>query len=210
MNILVAGATGQTGRLVVGNLTEAGHNAIAMVREGSDTSALPANCETRKADLTDLPSDICDGVDVVIFAAGSGADTDEAMTRKVDRDGAMALTDRAENADLKRFVMLSSVGTDNPENGPEPMQHYLRAKQAADRHLIESDIDHIIVRPVQLTNDDGGGAVELSKESVENEKIARKDVADVLAKCVTLPGRRRAVFEIAVGSVPINDALAEI
>ncbi|WDR00895.1 NAD(P)H-binding protein [Devosia sp. J2-20] len=41
MNILVAGATGKTGRQLVQALIDQGHQPTALVRESSDTSALP-------------------------------------------------------------------------------------------------------------------------------------------------------------------------
>ena len=95
MKVLVSGATGHTGKRIVSELLDAGHSPVALVRESSDTSELPEGCETRLGDLTDLPADACSGMDAVIFAAGSGSGTGPEMTDKVDRDGAMALVDRA-------------------------------------------------------------------------------------------------------------------
>jgi len=90
MNILIAGATGKTGLHLVQELLDKGHKPTALVREGSDTSRLPDGVSLRTGDLTDLPSDVCDGMDAVVFAAGSGGSTGPEMTDKVDRDGAKA------------------------------------------------------------------------------------------------------------------------
>ena len=87
--ILIAGATGQTGRLLTKDLLNRGHAVIALVREGSDVSVLPDAATLRQADLTDLQPGVCEGADVVIFAAGSGSKTGPEMTEKVDRQGAM-------------------------------------------------------------------------------------------------------------------------
>ncbi|GGD10602.1 SDR family oxidoreductase [Aquisalinus flavus] len=210
MRILIAGATGNTGTRLTNQLAEAGHEPIALVRETSDTSALPAGCETRQADLTDLPEDVAKGVDAVIFAAGSGGDTSAEMTDKVDRDGAMALVDRSEQAGVKRFVMLSSVGTDDPDSGPDAMQHYLKAKRAADDHLIASGLNYVIVRPVSLTDDYGTGEIELSTDHVDGKKISRDDVAAVLAECATAKTPGKVVFEIAGRGMPVGEALATL
>ena len=210
MRILIAGATGNTGTRLANQLSEAGHEPVALVRATSDTSGLPTGCEIRQGDLTDLPSDIAVGVDAVVFAAGSGGDTGEEMTRKVDRDGARALVDFSEQAGVERFVMLSSVGTDDPESGPDSMQHYLKAKREADDHLINSGLNYAIVRPVSLTDDHGKGEIELSTDHVDGKEISRDDVAAVLAECATgdVPGK--VVFEIAAGGAPVSEALATL
>ncbi|MEJ2542058.1 MAG: NAD(P)H-binding protein, partial [Gemmatimonadota bacterium] len=97
MRILVAGATGKTGTRLVEELVSRGHHPIALVRESSDTDVLPAGVERRRGDLTDLPDDVCAGCDAV------------------DRDGAKRLIDLAAKANVDRFVMLSSVGSGDPD-----------------------------------------------------------------------------------------------
>ena len=150
MNILVAGATGKTGRQVLQALIDQGHKPTALVRESSDTSDLPHDVDLRNGDLTDLPSDVCDKMDVVIFAAGSGGATSAEMTDKVDRDGAKKLVDLAARSGVKRFVMLSSVGADQT-TPPGELAHYLKAKHEADAHLKASGLTYAILRPVALT-----------------------------------------------------------
>lgn len=183
MKILVAGATGNTGTRLMHDLVSRGHDAVAMVRESSDTSDLPAQAEQRKGDLADLRDGICEGCDVVIFAAGSGGDTGPDMTDKIDRDGAMRLIDLAARAKVSRFVMLSSVGADNP-NPKGDLAHYLKAKHDADEHLKASGLPYVIVRPVALTDDDGSGDILLGDAVDPKSKAARGDVARVLADAV--------------------------
>lgn len=181
MNILVAGATGKTGVHLVQELVDLGHNPIALVRESSDISALPQGVGTRHGDLTDLQDGVCDGVQAVIFAAGSGGSTGPEMTDKVDRDGAMRLIDLARDAGVTRFVMLSSVGAD--QNDPtRDMAHYLKAKHAADEHLKASGLTYAILRPVALTDDGRGTNVILGAAVDKSATAARADVAHVLAE----------------------------
>ncbi|MGB3379365.1 SDR family oxidoreductase [Allopontixanthobacter sediminis] len=180
MNILIAGATGKTGTRLVRELGSRGHNPIALVREGSDTSSLPSDVELREGDLTDLQDGVCENCDIVIFAAGSGGDTSAEMTDKVDRDGARRLIDLAVKADVQRFVMLSSVGADNPAEGGE-MEHYLQAKHDADMYLRASGLKYAIVRPVALTDADGSREIRLGTEVDEKGEAARGDVAFILA-----------------------------
>lgn len=184
MNILVAGATGKTGVHVVRYLIDQGHKPTALVRESSDTSALPQGTDLRKGDLADLQAGVCDGMDVVIFAAGSGGSTGPEMTRKVDRDGAKRLIDLANDAGVKRFVMLSSIGADQT-NPSGDIAHYLNAKHEADEHLKNSGLPYAILRPVALTDDGARGDVILGEGVDKSAKAARVDVAHVLAEAAT-------------------------
>lgn len=186
MNILVAGATGQTGLRLIKMLKAQGHSPIALVRESSDTGPLPSGVELRQGDLTNLQDGVCDGCDVVIFAAGSGSSTGPEMTDKVDRDGARRLVDLAARAGVRRFVMLSSVGADDPDVDSK-LEHYLRAKHKADEHLMASGLEYAILRPVSLTDDEGTRSMRFGDDVDVTGKAARGDVAAVLATAVDDP-----------------------
>ena len=183
MKILIAGATGNTGLRLTKELHERGHSPVAMVREGSDTSDLPEGVETRLGDLTDLNESVTDGCDVVVFAAGSGGSTGAEMTDKVDRDGAINLIDIAEKTDVRRFVMLSSVGAGDPPEDSD-LKHYLDAKHDADERLMKSDLDYAILRPVSLNDDGPTGNVVIGDDVDPGAQATRGDVAQVLADAV--------------------------
>ena len=183
MRILVAGATGKTGLRLVKALQANGHAPIAMVRESSDTASLGSGVAIRKADLTDLPDDICDGCDAVVFAAGAGGSSSPEMTDKVDRDGAKRLIDLAAAADVSRFVMLSSAGAEKPDPDSD-LAHYLQAKHEADEHLKVSGLSYAILRPVSLTDEDGSLDIRFGDEVDLKGEAARGDVAAVLATAV--------------------------
>ncbi|NMT62887.1 SDR family oxidoreductase [Marinobacter orientalis] len=184
MTILVAGATGGTGQHLVQYLIDQGHKPTALVRESSDTNALPKGLDLRHGDLADLQAGVCDGMDAVIFAAGSGGSTGPEMTRKVDREGAKRLIDLARESGVKRFVMLSSIGADqaNPTGDIAP---YLNAKHEADEHLKGSGMTYSILRPVALTNDGRCRNVILGAKVDKSAKASRADVAYVLAEAAT-------------------------
>lgn len=183
MNVLVAGATGKTGIRLVKELTSRGHHPIALVRESSDTRALVPGVELRQGDLTELADGVCDGCDAVIFAAGSGGSAGPEMTDKVDRDGAKRLIDIAVKAKVARFVMLSSVGADDPDPDSK-LAHYLQAKHDADEHLKASGLTYSILRPVALTEEDGSREMRFGDDVDTGAKAARGDVASVLADAV--------------------------
>lgn len=164
-------------------LLSRGHSPVALVRESSDTSALPPGVRLRRGDLTDLQDGVCEACDAVVFAAGSGGNTDSDMTDKVDRDGAKRLIDLAVKANVRRFVMLSSVGAGDPDPDSK-MAHYLQAKHDADEHLKASGLSYAIVRPVSLTEEDGTRDMRFGDEVDVGGKAARGDVAAVLAEAV--------------------------
>ncbi len=186
MQVLVAGATGNTGQRLVRELHERGLNPVAMVRESSDTSGLPEGVAQRQADLTDLSDDITEGCDVVVFAAGSGGDTSAEMTDKVDRDGAKKLIDLSVANGVRRFVMLSSIGAGDPDPDHE-LGHYLQAKHEADEHLKATDLEYAILRPVALKDESGTGEVRLGENVDPKGEAARGDVAKLLADAAESP-----------------------
>ncbi len=192
MRVLVAGATGKTGSRLVRALTAGGHSPVAMVRDRADADGFGADVETRQADLTDLPENICDGCEAVVFAAGSGGSTGEDMTDKVDRDGARALIDLAASAKVSRFVMLSSAGAGDPDPDSD-LASYLKAKHDADEHLKRSGLSYAILRPVALTEEDGQGRIRFGDDVDPKGEAARGDVATVLANAVDAPDWDRDV-----------------
>lgn len=208
MKVLVVGAHGATGRLVLGKLVEGGHEVRGMVRDPIQGQAIrELGAAPLAADLTraeTLPAAL-DGRDAVIFAAGSkGRDLDN-----VDRDGAIRLANACGPAGVRRFVMLSSFFAGRPDEGPEKIRAYLRAKRVADDHLLASGLDVTIVRPGWLTNDEETGRIVLA-DSLDDEtaSISRADVAGTLAAALDLPATVGRIFEIASGPAPIREALA--
>lgn len=180
MEILVAGSTGNTGTRLVRELQARGHQTVALVRSSSDTSGLPDTATQRNGDLTDLDENVTEGCEVVVFAAGAGGGSSEEMTDKVDRDGAKRLIDLSVAGGVRRFVMLSSIGAGDP-NPQGDLAQYLKAKHAADEHLKASELEYAILRPVALTDDDGGGDIRLGDDVDPEGKAARGDVARLLA-----------------------------
>lgn len=185
MNVLIAGATGATGRQVAQNLISQGHRPTALVRKGSDTSVLPQGVTLRHGDLTDLEDGVCDGMDVVVFAAGCGGDTSPEMTEKVDRDGAKQLVDQSRASGAARFVMLSSVGAD--QSDPEgDLAYYPKAKHAADEHLKASGLTYAILRPVALTDDGRSSKTIVGPGVDKGAQASRADVAHLMTEAATL------------------------
>jgi uncharacterized protein YbjT (DUF2867 family) len=206
MNVLIAGSHGGVGQHITEQLSESEYTAQAMVREESQVSEMEAfGVEMIVADLTEDVSHAVEGNDAIIFAAGSGGEDVEG----VDRDGAIRMIDEAEDQGVPRFVMLSAINADRPEESPDALQPYLEAKLAADEHLHGSDLTSTIVRPGELTNEPTTGRIEAARR-VERGQVTRADVAHTLVTALDTENTYGKTFEMIEGDEPIESALETV
>lgn len=215
MNVLVIGANGQVGQQVVKALADSKHEAIAMVRKEEQVEKLQELGASRVV-LGDLEKDFSEAyenVDAVIFAAGSGGSTGADKTLTIDLWGAVKAAKYAEEKGVKRFVQLSSMGSDNPDAGGEEMKPYLVAKRTADELLLNTDLDYTIIRPGALVNEDAVGKIEIAQDgfsSMEGRSITRADVAALLVDVVDRSNTHHKVFEVLQGDRAIEDELESL
>jgi uncharacterized protein YbjT (DUF2867 family) len=207
-NILVAGANGTTGKKVVTLLNESPYfNPIAMVRKVEQQAYFKAkNIETVLGDLEgDISPLFNDSFDKVIFAAGSGGTN----VIGVDQEGAKKLIDASKKANIKKFVMLSSMGADKPEEATQ-LQEFLKAKYNADEYLKVSGLNYSIVRPGSLTNEPALTTIELEGKLNKWGEISREDVAQTLMQTLDDNVANKATFEIIKGDTLIGKALEKV
>lgn len=205
-NVLIAGANGTTGKKIVDLLRSSGYfNPVAMIRKEEQASHFK-NLQVDYV-IADLEKDLVHAVknmDKVIFAAGSGGK----KVVEVDQEGAKRLIDVSKMANVKKFIMLSSMGADHPEQADE-LKEYLTAKHNADKHLKSSGLNYTIVRPGALTNDNGTGRIKLEKKIGTQGEISRADVATILVRTLNDDIANKASFEIIQGDSLISDVLDE-
>lgn len=206
-NILVAGAHGTTGKIIVNLLKESQYfTPVAMVRKKGQLEDFES--QGVKAVLADLEQDVTAAVkdiDKVVFAAGSGGKN----VIKVDQDGAKRLIDASTEQKVKKFVMLSSMGADAPEKA-EDLKEYLKAKHNADEHLKQSGLNYAIVRPGSLNNKAATDHIKLKEKLSEHGDISRADVAQTLVRMLNDDAANNVVFEIINGDQLIGKALEAI
>jgi uncharacterized protein YbjT (DUF2867 family) len=209
--ILVAGATGQTGKRIVEILNNTENfKPVAMIRKEEQKQIFDdMEVESVMADLEGDIDHAFKDIDRVIFAAGSGGSTGPDKTTAIDQEGAKKMVDGAKKHKVKKFVMLSAMGTDQPEKGGD-LEHYLRAKKAADDHLVDSGIVYTIVQPGALTDDLGLAKVKLALKLKEQGEISRDDVAFLLVMCLADPLGKNMAFEALEGKESIKSALVEL
>ncbi len=205
-NILIAGANGTTGKKIVNLLKSSQYfNPVAMIREKEQaTQFKKENIDYVIADLEEDLAHAVTNIDKVIFAAGSGGK----KVIEVDQEGAKRLMDVSKIANIKKFVMLSSMGADKPEKADD-IKEYLKAKHNADEHLKSSGLNYTIVRPGALTNENGTGRIKLEKKLNIQGEISRADVAETLVRTLNDDIANKATFEILQGEKLISEALDE-
>ncbi|WP_149275798.1 SDR family oxidoreductase [Pareuzebyella sediminis] len=206
-NVLIAGANGTTGRKIVQLLKNSrDYNPVAMVRKESQMEKFEKeNIMTVLGDLEKDISHTVQNIDKIIFAAGSSGK----KVIKVDQEGAKKLIDAAKDSSVKKFVMLSSMGADQPEEASD-LKEYLKAKHEADEWLKSSDLCYTIVRPGSLTDNQGTGNIKLAQSLGHSGSIAREDVAQTLVGALHDDIANKQVFEIVEGEVVIRKALESI
>jgi uncharacterized protein YbjT (DUF2867 family) len=209
--ILIAGATGHTGKRIIEILNNSENfEPVAMIRKEEQKQVFEdMGVATVMGDLEGDVSHTVKGVDKVIFAAGSGGSTGEDKTISIDQEGAKKLIDAAKNEQVKKFVMLSSMGADDPTQN-EDLKTYLEAKHAADEHLKESGIPYTILRPGALTDDMGLAKVKLAEKLNERGEISRDDVAFLLVMSLADPLVKNKTFEALEGRESIKSAIIEM
>jgi len=214
MDVAIAGGHGKVARRLARLLVQRGDRVRGLIRNPDHADDLradgsePVVCDLEQAGVDEVAAAIADA-DAVVFAAGAGPGSGAERKLTLDRDGAIKLLDAARAAGVERYVMVSSVGAENPPAGDDTFSVYLRAKAEADRALTASDRAWTIVRPVFLTDEPGAGRVHLDVEPLRGQ-ISRDDVAAVLAAVLHEPRSVHLIVYAGAGDVPVEEALAAV
>ena len=212
MRVVIAGGHGQVALLLERELADSGHEPVGIVRNPDhvdDVEATGAEAVVLDLESADVDSlaKVLDGADAVVFAAGGGPNSGVERKETVDKGAAVLLADAAEQSEVRRYVMVSSMGTEKADpTSDDVFQVYLRAKKAADDDLRARDLDWTVVRPGRLTDDPAGGRVQVGK--LARGEIARADVAAVLAAVLANDATVRTTFDLLAGHQTIGAALA--
>lgn len=216
--VLVAGATGGTGSLVVAELAKQGYPVRAFVRDTAKAAErLGADVEAVAGDLKD-PASIAaalDGVEAVINAAGASASGGPDNTaEKVDFEGARNLAEAALAAGVAQYVLVSSRGvTDDDHYLNRMFNNILIWKRRGEDAVAASGIPYTIVRPGGLSDDPGGNQTIIFEQGdtrAEGIWITRADVARVCVSALAHEAALNKVFEIhAEDGEPQADFAAE-
>ncbi|UFS85749.1 SDR family oxidoreductase (plasmid) [Rhizobium sp. T1470] len=209
MNVLVIGATGSIGRLVVEQALRKNHNVRALVRNTSRARRLPEGVEAVVGDVTrpETLGPALDGMDAVVLtvnADGQGKEAAEAVYYRGLRDLLTAIGRRS-----VRIALMTTIGV------TERRGHYNRTneghdwKRRAERLVRKSGLPYTIVRPGWF---DYNAADEHRLEFLQGDRrhagtpsdgvISRHQIAEVLVESLTSDAATRKTLELVAEKGP--------
>lgn len=214
--ILVFGGHGRIALLLAPLLTARGDEVTGVIRNPEHTADVEATgARALVADVEGLDVDelgeLIRGHDAVVWSAGAGGGSPE-RTYAVDRDAAQRSMDASERAGVRRYVMVSWLGSTADHGVPEDDSFfpYADAKWAADEHLRGSGLEGTILAPGTLTFDEPTGRIRVDPEG--SGAVSRADVAAVIAASLQEPCTIGRTIRFGNGdaesAVPIEQALA--
>ena len=211
-HILIIGAHGRIALLAAPLLTARGDEVTGVIRnpdhavDVSATGATPVVADIERLDTAAL-ADLLRGHDAIVWSAGAGGG-DPARTAAVDRDAAIRSIDAARDAGVRRYVMVSYLGSglDHGLSPEDSFYPYAEAKAAADAHLRASTLDWTILAPGPLTFDEPTGLIEVARPG--RGQVSRADVASVIAATLAEPRTVHRRIAFGAGSTPIAEAIA--
>lgn len=209
-SVLVIGASGQIGKMVVQKLLDQNYRVRALVRDANKLGGMNhPNLDIFEKDLESDFFQAFQGMDSVVFTAGSGGNTGADKTLLIDLWAARNAVEYAVRANLSHFIMVSTIGADDPDAINSELKPYLVAKHMADEHLMSAAIRHTIIRPGTLKDSPATGQVTSKRpDSRDAMQITREDVADMVVLVSDNDDTTNRVFELFQGDQSLEEVLA--
>src|SRR5437879_7112496 len=172
MNLVVLGATGRTGRLVVEQALATGHTVTALVRTPEKLTLRDSSLRVfagKATDSVDVATAL-EGADAVLSTLGGGG--------SVIVDSTRAIVEAAHMTGVRRVVVLSSFFVERERLGAVTrlfagvaMGAVIKDKTAGEQLLRQSDLDWTIIYASVLKDGPASGSVEvLSVEAKRSEE----------------------------------------
>lgn len=189
MKILIVGATGPTGQALVHRALVHGHEVTAFAHDPEALTPSDASLRTVKGDVLDPASlaSAMPGHDAVILAVGP--DGRGPTTLRTD---AVNSTIRAMGqTGVRRLITLSGhgAGVTRKSRGvwfdwvlaPTVFRHTLKDQNGLEAALRKSDLDWVVVRPSEMTDDPPKRKWVVSFDGFGiTDKVSREDVAQFM------------------------------
>ncbi len=222
-NVVVAGATGQTGSRIFTRLIDQSFETSGGVRNIAKATKSLGKANGAKLKHLDVVEDSLDdlvatlnGADGLIIACGMNPGKNllrmSAAAHEVDNVGTCKLIDAAKQANVKKVVMVSSILTNGREWGQADSPGFkitnafgnaLDEKLVAEKYLRASGLDYTIVRPGGLKVEAPVGGLSINAEDTLNSgEISRDLVADVCVASLNDPKTTNKVLEIIEDNGP--------
>ena len=191
MNILVTGACGYKGNVLVPKLLNAGHSVIAfdIMWFGNDLPQHPNLCVI-EGDVRHIDSIPLRGIEAIIhlssIANDPAGDLDPKLTWEVSALATMQLADKAARQGVKRFIYASSgsvYGLKDEDQVTEdltlvPLSEYNKTKMVAERVVLSYANDMVvqIVRPATVCGISPRMRLDVSVNMLTMQALTRGEI----------------------------------
>ena len=214
MKALVVGATGETGRRIVQQLTAQNIAVRALVRDRTRSQEiLPASTEIVVGDVLEpktLEAAISNCT-VIFCATGAKPSLNPFEPYQVDYEGTKNLVDAAKAHQIKHFVLVSSLCTSQFFHPLNLFWLILVWKQQAEQYLQRSGLPYTIVRPGGLKNtEDRPPIVMSSADTLFEGSISRDQVAQVCVEALSYPSAQNKIVEIVARPEAVQQSFSEL
>ena len=188
MKVIVVGAAGKTGELVVERAVDAGHDVTAFVHH-AETYKAPPGVRVLTGDAGDLTavSQALAGQEAVVDAIGGKTPF---LSTDLERKTARTILEAMQQNKVGRLIAISMLGVgDSVEQADFFYEHLLlptflrgarQDKEAMETAIKQSSIVFVIVRPSILKDDPATGSVQVLEGDQKAHHITRADLAQFL------------------------------
>jgi putative NADH-flavin reductase len=191
MKIVVFGASGKTGILIVYQALNQGHEVTAFARQPTKVTIQHKNLRVIQGDILD-PEKVqlaVNGQEAVLCALG----VDKNKPGTLLSDGTRNILVAMEKAGVKRLICMSSAGILGNDSGfwfgkifmPLFLRHIFEDKKRQAKVIEESRADWVIIRPTGLTDAPKTNTYKINPGVPTSRSIPRADVADFMLKLLT-------------------------
>jgi putative NADH-flavin reductase len=194
MKLIIFGSTGATGRQVVAQALEQGHDVTAFARSPEKLDQKHEKLQVIEGNVLDFASveRAIQGQDVVLCTLGLRAIMDKSNLRA---NGTKNIIRAMEKTGVKRFICQSSAGVgDSSDTLPFLMKYLIvpfmlrrvwADHEIQENYIKESHLDWIIARPAALTDGEHTGSYQqgfTAENKTVTSKISRADTADFMLR----------------------------
>jgi putative NADH-flavin reductase len=187
MRVLIFGATGKTGSLVVERALAKGHKVTVVVRDANKFKKEGVRVLVGDATKLDNVLDAMRDQDAVIETIGGTAPY---KTTRLERDSVRNMIDAMHAEDVRRLIVVSMMGIDESRAQAPFWYKYLlmptflrgstKDKTAMEVEVKASGLDYVIARPPILKDEPPLRRVVVLDNGAIGHKITRTDLADFL------------------------------
>ena len=200
MQVLVVGATGQTGKHIVKELLKRNITVTALVRNLEKAQELfPSGVDFVLGDVTqpDTLAEAISRCNLLICATGATPSFNFTEPYQIDFQGTKNLVNLAKENNVEHFVIVSSLCVSKFFHPLNLFWLVLFWKKQAETYLQQSGLTYTIVRPGGLRNEDNTEQILMSPaDTLFEGSIPRQKVAEVCIEALFNDDAKNKIVEI--------------